>query len=101
MTHYREVVIETYWGVATHASGGLRARPVDGQGFPNDMNVECSIKMRRGYPAGTRLLITARIKDKEGGEPFLYCHYNHPHKVLSDEEFALWQQRTTLKDMRL
>lgn len=101
MTHYREVVIETYLGVTTHASGGLRARPVQGQGFPLAMHTECSTKMRHSHPVGTRFLIQARVKSKEGGEPFLYCHYSHPYKVLSDDDFALWQQRSMLGDMRL
>lgn len=92
MTHYHEVVIETYLGPTTHASGGLRARPVEGQGFPSGMHVECSIDMRKSHPLGTRFLIQARIKSKENGEPFLYCYYGHPYRVLTEEEFKQWRQ---------
>lgn len=85
MSHYREVVIETYRGTATHASGGLRARPIAGQGLDTSMNVECSTKMRNGHPIGTKFLVSARLKDKEGGPSFLYVHYNHDYEVISDQ----------------
>ena len=94
MTHYREVVIETYLGATTHASSGLRARPVPGQGYPLDMHVECSMAMRRSQPVGTRFLIQARVKAKDG-RPCLYCYYGNDSKVLTDEEFrqhaSRWQ----------
>jgi hypothetical protein len=50
------------------------------------MNVECSSKMRKGYPVGTKFSIQAKVTCKEGGTPFLYSHYNQPYKVISDEE---------------
>ena len=53
MTHYREVVIETYLE-PLRTSSGLRTRPVPGQGLPLDMHVECSMAMRRSQPVGTR-----------------------------------------------
>ena len=82
MTHYQQVVIETYLGTTTHASGGLRARPVPGQGYPFDMHVEWSMTMRRSQPVGTRFLIQARVTAKDG-KPCLYCYYGHGYKVLA------------------
>jgi hypothetical protein len=44
--------------------------------------------MRERHPVGTKLKIQAKVTDKEGGTPFLYCHYSWPYKVLSDKEAA-------------
>lgn len=85
MSHYRDVIIETYWGLTTHASNGLRARPLPGQGLDVTMNVECSTKMRNSYPVGTKFKVAARLKDKEGGSKFLYVHYNHTYEVVSEQ----------------
>jgi len=85
MSDYRKVIIETYWGETTHASGGLRARPLPGQGHDASMNVECSTKMRNAHPVGTKFLVSARLKNKEGGPNFLYVHYNHDYQVVSDQ----------------
>jgi len=83
---YRTVAIETYSGRGTTSSEGVRARPLPGQKLDTSMNVECSSKMRRGYPVGTKFLIQAKVTCKEGGTPFLYSHYNQPYKVINAEE---------------
>lgn len=46
MGHYRSVAIETYRNPGEPPSKAIRARPLAGQGFPTDMHVECSSKMR-------------------------------------------------------
>lgn len=86
MSFYRNIVIETYIGKNTTASSGVRARPLAGQGLEPSMNVECSSKMRKGYPVGTKFVISAKITNKEGGPDFLYCHYNSSYQVISDQE---------------
>jgi hypothetical protein len=86
VSNYRTVVIETYSGRGTTSSEGVRARPLAGQKLDTSMNVECSSKMRKGYPVGTKFLIQAKVTCKEGGTPFLYSHYNQPYKVITTEE---------------
>lgn len=86
MSHYRSVIIETYHGSRTSSSGGIRARPIAGQNLDTSMNVECSLKMRTSHPVGTKFLINAKIKNKEGGDDFLYAHYNASYKVLNEKE---------------
>lgn len=86
MSNYQPVVIETYSGRGTTSSDGIRARPLPGQNLDTAMNVECSSKMRKGYPVGTKFLILAKVTSKEGGKPFLYSHYNQPYKILSTED---------------
>jgi len=86
MSHYMDVVIETYPNAGGGSSKSLRARPVLGQGLDVKMNVECSSKMRKNYPVGTKFLITAKLSNREGGSEFLYSHFNSSYRVLSYEE---------------
>lgn len=86
MSFYRNVIVETYYGRNTTSSKGVRARPIDGQGLPASMNVECSSSMRKSHPVGTKFLISAKVTNKEGGPDFLYSHYNSPYQVVTNEE---------------
>jgi hypothetical protein len=38
------------------------------------------------YPAGTRFLVSAKLTDRLGGEPFLYVYHGDPVVVLSAAE---------------
>ena len=86
MSFYRDVIIETYPNTGGGSSKSLRARPVAGQKLDVSMNVECSSKMRKSHPVGSKFLISAKVTDREGGLPFLYSHFNTPYKVLSNDE---------------
>lgn len=86
MSHYRNVIIETYRNIYGGSSKSVRARPLPGQGLDSSMNVECSSKMRKGHPLGTKFLIQAKVTDRKGGTSFLYAHYNAPYQVLDDDE---------------
>ena len=86
MTEYRQVIIETY----RHEGGGskhsIRARPIPGQGLDHNMNVECSSSMRKKHPIGSKILIQAKITDREDGAPFLYTYHRWPYKLLCEDE---------------
>lgn len=86
MSHYREIVIETFENLGEPAAERIRARPLPGQGLGTAMRVACSSKMREGHPIGTKFKIIAKVTDREGGTEFLYCHYSRPYDVLTDEE---------------
>lgn len=86
MSVYREIVVETFENPGEPAAERIRARPIPGQGLNTAMRVECSSKMREKHPLGTKLKIRAKVADREGGTPFLYCHYSWPYEVLSDTE---------------
>ena len=83
---YKKVVIETYHHTGGGSAKKIRARPVKGQDFDTSMNVECSSKMRKSYPVGTKFLIDARVSSKEGGTNFLYSHYESPYEIVTDEQ---------------
>jgi hypothetical protein len=88
MSHYRQVIIETFKNIGNSSSKSVRARPISGQGLNVTMKVECSSKMRKDHPVGTLFLLEAKVTDREGGTPFLYAHYNSPYKVVSKNEAA-------------
>ncbi len=81
---YKQVIIETYSGLKPGKSTRIHARPIAGQPYPEDWDVECSRKMRKDFPVGTRFRIYAKETNREGGKPFLYTHYSWPFEVVED-----------------
>lgn len=79
---YKPVIVETFRQQGEPSDANLRVRPVSGQGLPVQMRVECSRDMRTKYPVGTKFRIKAKITNKEGGQEFLYSHYNSKFEVL-------------------
>jgi hypothetical protein len=79
---YVSVVVETYCAAGTRS---IRVRPIPGEAFSSTMNVECSRSMRTQYRLGTRFRIRAKLTDKEGGKPFLYCRYDWKFEVLTSD----------------
>ncbi|MCV0429609.1 MAG: hypothetical protein K5905_29565 [Roseibium sp.] len=83
-SQYQQVIVETYSGRKPGKSSLIHVRPVKGQPFPTTMDVECSRKMRKEYPVGTRFRIYAKETNREGGKPFLYSHFDWPYEVIED-----------------
>lgn len=78
------IVVETYWQPPKSGHrGGIRCRPVPGQGFPTDLNVECSKKEREKHPEGTHLKMRVRLTSREGGKPFLIADTRSTYEVVS------------------
>ena len=85
MSNYKKIVIETYSERGRRSIGVPPARPLPGQGFDTSLKVECSERMRRSHPVGTKFLIEAKLTEAYG-TPFLYSSYRWKWKVLSDIE---------------
>lgn len=88
---YREVAVES---ALDTASGKPRIRPVSGQAFATDMRVQCSRSLldTERYPIGTRFLLSVRITDRQGGEPFLYAWHGDPVTVMSKAQLTRFLQ---------
>lgn len=80
---YREVAVES---AIDPRSGRVRIRPVSGQAYASSLRVQCSRALAdpERYPLGTRFLISAKLTDRQGGEPFLYAWHGDPVVVLSN-----------------
>jgi hypothetical protein len=83
LEQYQWVEVESYRPSAMSGlHGSIHIRPVAGQGYPSDMHVECSKKLSRDYPAGTRFRIRAKLTDREGGGEFLYSYFGWAFDVI-------------------
>lgn len=84
---YREVAVES---AIDPRSGRVRIRPVPGQAYASALRVQCSRQLSdpQHFPVGTRFLISAKLTDRLGGEPFLYAWHGDPVVVLSKAALA-------------
>ena len=81
---YQWVEVESYKADRTSGlHGEIHVRPVEGQGFPTDMRVECPKQMKTNYPVGSRFRIQAMVKDYETGAACLYTSWRWAYDVLS------------------
>lgn len=80
---YIDVIVESYTpGDRSGLHGLVHVRPVAGGPYSTSLHVECSKKLSRDYPVGTKFQIKAKLTDREGGGEFLYSYYRWPFKVL-------------------
>ena len=77
---YRDVAVES---VMDPATGQLAVRPMAGQAYATTTRVHCSRKLVEDYPEGTCFLLSAKLTDRLGGEPYLYAWHGDPVVVLS------------------
>ncbi|MEH6433993.1 hypothetical protein [Massilia sp. DD77] len=89
---YRDVAVES---VADPRSGRLRIRPMPGQAYATSLRVQCARALSdpQRYPAGTRFLLSAKLTDRQGGEPFLYAWHGDPVRVLGKRESAVFLEQ--------
>jgi len=82
---YRDVAVESVFDAR---SGKLRIRPMAGQAFAPTLAVQCARMLvdEALYPPGTRFLVSAKLTDRLGGEPFLYVYHGDPVVVLTAAE---------------
>ncbi len=83
-TQYERVIVETYEAVKAGKSSRIHVRPIPGQPFSPDTDVECSRTMRGRHPIGTKFRIWAKETDREGGKPFLYSRHDWPYEVVEE-----------------
>ena len=78
---YREVAVESF---RDPRSGQVRIRPVSGQAYATSLRVQCSRALSdpERYPVGTRFLVSAKLTDRQGGEPFLWVWHGDPVVVV-------------------
>jgi hypothetical protein len=80
---YRQVAVESRW-----IDGAVRIRPLPGQAFAPSLTVQCSRRLcdTDRYPLGTAFLLSAKLTDRLGGEPFLYAYHGDAEVVLSPKQ---------------
>jgi hypothetical protein len=79
---YRQILVESYRPASTSGlHGAIHIRPLPGQGLALNLQVECSKKLSRDYPVGTRFSIRAKLTDREGMGAYLYSYFRWPVTV--------------------
>lgn len=81
---YLTVTVESYVPRSTSGRHGkVHIRPVAGQGYAENLGVECSKLLSTDYPVGTRFRIRAKLTDREDGGEFLYSSWRWPVELIS------------------
>jgi len=77
---YREVAVESL-----EEAGRVVLRPVPGQAYSAELPVHCARELRdtARYPLGTAFLVSAKLTDRLGGEPYLFVYHGDPVRVLT------------------
>lgn len=79
---YEYIVVESFCPESTSGRHGpVHVRPAPGQKYPQTLFVECSRKLVRDYPVGTRFKIKAKLTDMQG-TPFLYSYHGWAYEVV-------------------
>lgn len=75
---YRSILAEVFYDSSRRKNG---VRPCPGQGFSQDMKIECAKKIRN-YPIETKIRLRVVETAKEGSRPFLYSSYRWEHEIV-------------------
>ena len=82
---YEYIIVESYYKSGSGLHGPIHIRPLpDQEPFLPSMHVECSKKLGKDYPVGTRFRIQAKITNSVGGTSFVYSHYSWPFEVWNE-----------------
>lgn len=79
---YRVIVVHSVMGIDSQGRSKIQVRPIDGQIFGADLNVECSKKLIENYPVGTKFRLKVQLTDMQGA-PFLYSYFGWPYEVVA------------------
>jgi len=82
---YRKIIVQSYPFSGRGSSSKVRCRPIAGQGWDTNLNVECCKTLRNSYPVGTYFELMGKLSSREG-TPFVYTSSNSNYKVLTAEE---------------
>lgn len=82
---YKEITVETFRAESTSGKHGpIHVRPTRGEFYPQSLAVECSKRLTKDYPVGTRFRIRVKLTDREGGGEYLYSYFGWPFDVVRD-----------------
>ena len=81
---YEKVLVESFISKNTSGKHGkIHIRPVAGYKYPSTLHVECSTKLSKDYPIGTKFILTAKLTDREEGGEYLYSYFGWKYEVVS------------------
>ena len=83
-TGYQSIIVESFKPKSTAGRhGAVHIRAVAGQGFSQDLFVECNKSLSRDYDPGTRFRICAKLSQREDGAEYIYSYFGWKAEVVS------------------
>lgn len=80
---YRPLKVESYEVKSTSGKRGkIHIRPLPDQWADTSLQVECSKKLSKNYPVGSRFEIIAKLTDREDGGEYIYSSFRWEFKVI-------------------
>lgn len=83
MEHHNRIIVESYAARKAGSKSEIRVRPIAGQLYPPDMQVQFSRQARNQHPVGTKFWIYVKESDILGGTPFLQSPWQWPYVVMA------------------
>jgi hypothetical protein len=80
--HHNQIVVESYQARKSGSKGEVRGRPIEGQMFPTDMQVQFSRQARNQHAVGTKFRIWVKESDIKGKGEFLQSPWQWPYEVV-------------------
>lgn len=80
--HHHRIIVESYSAREPGCKSEVRVRPIPGQTFAPDMQVQFSRQARKQHRIGTRFLIWVKETDLKGGTPFLQSPWQWPYELV-------------------
>ena len=80
--YHHQLVVESYQARQAGSAGEIRVRPVPGQMFPPEMQVQFSRQARNKHPIGTKSQIRVKESNINEGGNFLQSPWQWPYEVV-------------------
>lgn len=80
--HHHQIVVESYSAREPGCKSEARVRPVAGQMFPPEMQVQFSRQARKQHKIGTKFRIWVKESDIQGGNAFLQSPWQWPYEIV-------------------
>lgn len=82
------VVVETFYDFGSGSRNSIRVRPHSSEGFPPNIRVQCSTKMRKDHPVGTLFRLYLYFR-QAATRPELSARNSNQYEIVTLEEIEL------------
>lgn len=80
--HHNQIIVESYAVRKAGSKGEVRVRPIAGQLFEPDMQVQFSRQARNQHPVGTKFRIWVKESNIVDGPSFLQSPWKWPYEIV-------------------
>ena len=80
--YHHRIIVESYRARKAGSDGEIRVRPIDGQMFPPEMQVQFSRAARSQHKVGTKFKIWVKDTDINGSGDFLQSPWQWPYEIV-------------------